>query len=93
MLMMRPDAAGAAQAMRTARATSVTYVKSRVCPPSPWMVPGRPASNAAVKRETTPEHSDRGICRGPNTLNRRNVTVSSPWVRSSDAAQRSPASL
>ena len=40
----------------------------------------------------TSEYLERGACRGPNTLNRRRATVSSPWIRLNAAAQRSPAS-
>ncbi len=78
MLTARPEIAGAEHACRTPRATSVTYVKSRVCSPSPYMVGARPPSSAEMKSEMTPEYCDSGDCRGPNTLKNRSATVSRP---------------
>ena len=74
----RPGASGAVPARTTASAVSVTKLKSRVWPPSPWIVAGRFASAASMKSGTTAAYRERGDCRGPYTLKNLSATPSSP---------------
>src|SRR5260370_39289166 len=54
-----------------AAATSLTYIKSRLCSPSTVILTASPFCIAVRHFDITPEYDDHGHCRGPNTLTNR----------------------
>ena len=68
MLNTRPLAPAASAAALVAATTFATYVKSRDCSPSPWIVIGSPARDRRMKSGTTAAYCESGLWRGPNTL-------------------------
>jgi hypothetical protein len=67
-LKILPLAPAASAARIVASTTFETYVKSRDCSPSPWIVTGSPAAIAVTKSGTTAAYCEYGLCHGPKTL-------------------------
>ena len=76
-----------------APATSATYVKSRVCVPSPTTVSGFPAIFWARNTPNTAPYVPLVRDRGPNTLNSRSEVVWRPYTSPQCITMRSPSSF
>src|SRR5262245_10729369 len=75
MLNTPPTARGSPASLMSASTTSPTYVKLRVCLPSPNTVIGCPASACLTKVGSTIPYCP--VCRGPTVLNSRTMIIGS----------------